>query len=566
MNGPAAVATLPAAYPGLVPAPDADGGAIGPFAAADDAALWVLDFHAPRGLTPLGLTAVGYTARASRDAADAVPMPGARGLAARVAGCHPYFAPLGVAEAAAADRAARGAERLPGIIERAGEEWPRRAAELDRDFAAAMAGVRAARGRTGARRALTQALDVLASAWRVHFDFMYPLLAGYFMFVDYAGELGIPADRLPALLQGYETTITRTDRAIWALAAEAHALGVAGALRDRDEPARWLRQDAPEPFRARVRELVARFGWRTEGIYEVALVPWADDPTPVLERVRSLLDEVETRSYADVHAASVAVREQAERDVLAGLTVAEAAQFRAALAAARAANFAWWNEDHNAYVDLRAHIPLRCAALAVADAVGLSERERVVYLFRDELLDLADGRLDVREAERRIPERVAFHAASVAERGSVPMLAGTAPQRVHDPVLREIFGVTADLVRIGDDAPPATELRGIPASPGVAQGRARVLRSSRALHELADGEVLVCEATTPSWTSAFASAGACVCDQGGRLTHAAIVSREYGVPCVTGTARATRVIATGDLVEVDGRLGRVRILRRAADR
>ena len=81
MSGPASVATLPAAYPALVPAADARDGAVAPFAPADDAALWVLDFHAPRGLTPLGLTAVGYAARASREAADAVPMPDARGLA-----------------------------------------------------------------------------------------------------------------------------------------------------------------------------------------------------------------------------------------------------------------------------------------------------------------------------------------------------------------------------------------------------------------------------------------------------------------------------------------------------
>jgi phosphoenolpyruvate synthase/pyruvate phosphate dikinase len=108
------------------------------------------------------------------------------------------------------------------------------------------------------------------------------------------------------------------------------------------------------------------------------------------------------------------------------------------------------------------------------------------------------------------------------------------------------------------------ELTGIAAAAGVVRGRARVLRSSRELGALAPGEVIVCEATTPSWTPAFATAAACVCDQGGSLTHAAIVSREYGIPCVTGTVRATSAIATGDVVEVDGRAGRVRVLERGS--
>jgi phosphohistidine swiveling domain-containing protein len=230
--------------------------------------------------------------------------------------------------------------------------------------------------------------------------------------------------------------------------------------------------------------------------------------------------------------------------------------------AARDANFAWWNEDHNVHVDLRAHIPLRHAAVAVARAVGMRDVERVFFLFRNELLDLADGRLTLREAMARIPDRVEFHAEWAARRADLPVVAGTAPIRVDDPVLREIFGVSGELIRANGADAGSADLSGIPASAGVARGPARVLRSSRDLDRLVAGEILVCEATTPSWTPAFAAAAGCVCDQGGRLTHAAIVSREYGVPCVTGTGRATRLIETGDLVEVDGGTGRVRVLRR----
>jgi phosphoenolpyruvate synthase/pyruvate phosphate dikinase len=83
------------------------------------------------------------------------------------------------------------------------------------------------------------------------------------------------------------------------------------------------------------------------------------------------------------------------------------------------------------------------------------------------------------------------------------------------------------------------------------------------LPALEEDEILVCEATSPNWTPAFALIAGCVCDGGGSLTHAAIVSREYGIPCVVGCSVATSRIGTGDLVEVDGATGTVTILGRA---
>ena len=88
--------------------------------------------------------------------------------------------------------------------------------------------------------------------------------------------------------------------------------------------------------------------------------------------------------------------------------------------------------------------------------------------------------------------------------------------------------------------------------------------SATQLAELVPGEILVCEATSPNWTPAFAIIAGCVCDGGGSLTHAAIVSREYGIPCVVGCAVATAWIRTGDFVEVDGSQGIVTTIERAA--
>jgi rifampicin phosphotransferase len=84
-----------------------------------------------------------------------------------------------------------------------------------------------------------------------------------------------------------------------------------------------------------------------------------------------------------------------------------------------------------------------------------------------------------------------------------------------------------------------------------------VVRHAEDLDALEPGEVLVCEATSPSWGYAFTLAAAVVCDTGGPTTHAAICSRERGIPCVVSAHGATRFLDDGDWVEVDGATGTV---------
>jgi pyruvate,water dikinase len=107
-------------------------------------------------------------------------------------------------------------------------------------------------------------------------------------------------------------------------------------------------------------------------------------------------------------------------------------------------------------------------------------------------------------------------------------------------------------------------LAGAAVSPGVVRGRARVLIDPHADDPLEPGEILVCRTTDPSWASAMMIASALVIDIGGPISHGAIVARELGIPCVIGTRNAVQRIATGDVLEVDGGSGEVRITERAA--
>jgi pyruvate,water dikinase len=108
-----------------------------------------------------------------------------------------------------------------------------------------------------------------------------------------------------------------------------------------------------------------------------------------------------------------------------------------------------------------------------------------------------------------------------------------------------------------------SQVTGIAAAHGVAEGRARVLASADDCDDLEEGEILVCRTTDPSWASAFYLAAGAVIDVGSTSSHGAIVAREMGMPCVIGTGNGTGMLRTGDLVQVDGGRGTVTVLEPA---
>jgi pyruvate,water dikinase len=120
-----------------------------------------------------------------------------------------------------------------------------------------------------------------------------------------------------------------------------------------------------------------------------------------------------------------------------------------------------------------------------------------------------------------------------------------------------------------EDAPPDATgpsagsgqvlLQGLGASPGAVTAPARVLHDLSEAATLLRGEILVTVATDPGWTPLFVGAGGLVLETGGMLSHGAIVSREYGIPAVTGVRHATQQIQSGQVITVDGNRGHIRI-------
>ncbi|MDD4902064.1 MAG: PEP-utilizing enzyme [Patescibacteria group bacterium] len=105
------------------------------------------------------------------------------------------------------------------------------------------------------------------------------------------------------------------------------------------------------------------------------------------------------------------------------------------------------------------------------------------------------------------------------------------------------------------------EIKGMPAQAGKAKGIVKIINTIEDLGKMKKGNILVSQATSPDLISAMKKAAAIVTNEGGVTCHAAIVSRELGIPCLVGTKIATQVLREGDLVEVDADKGLIKILK-----
>jgi pyruvate,water dikinase len=134
------------------------------------------------------------------------------------------------------------------------------------------------------------------------------------------------------------------------------------------------------------------------------------------------------------------------------------------------------------------------------------------------------------------------------------------PEAANDPITVMLWGITPERLQAWASDGGGDELKGSAAAQGVVEGVARVVRSVDQIGEVRDGEILVCGSTSPAWAPIFSRIVATVTDIGGVMSHTAIVCREYGLPAVVGTGRATERIKTGDRIRVDGTAGTVTLL------
>lgn len=226
-------------------------------------------------------------------------------------------------------------------------------------------------------------------------------------------------------------------------------------------------------------------------------------------------------------------------------------------------------DERGVYSDIWASGIMRRAALAAGRRVGSRGRISTPYQMLDASLDemhalvTGTGGPSVDELARRAQYRATYTAKDAPPflgppEPPPPDLAALPPSVAR--VMRAIFIALGHLFGSSQAQHEEKVLHGLAASKGVYEGPARRVSGPSQFGRIVKGDVLVTESTTEAFNILLPLLGGVVTDHGGLLSHAAIVSREYGIPSVVGTREGTKRIADGILVRVDGDTGEVTVL------
>ena len=301
-----------------------------------------------------------------------------------------------------------------------------------------------------------------------------------------------------------------------------------------------LARRLPQEFLVAWDEFVERFGCRGPLEMDLAYPKYGDNPRVALRQM-AMLARGGSVNPAKVHERQARARQTAYEELAALLSPKKRRRLERAYR--NILDFEPSREmpkHHITMVNLRIRTRLLALADRWVDADRLDRREDIFEL-RFEDIDSAeqDPGLDLREllaSRNRFYHKaralVRHFPHAIDSRGRI-----LRPERPHEP----------------------GELRGLAVSSGLVRGPVKVLHDPFE-KDIEPGDILVAHTTDPGWTPLFINAGAVLLEVGGELQHGALVAREYGKPCVAGIVNLTRSLRDGQMVEVDGDAGVVRIL------
>ena len=280
-------------------------------------------------------------------------------------------------------------------------------------------------------------------------------------------------------------------------------------------------------------------------------------PDVLLRSIRTAIDEADRESDLDQQVAEVRGHVPEEHRE----------EYDALLEEARVGYSV--RDERGVYGDIWASGLMRRAALAagrrLAERGRLHDPEHFVFAGFDEMCAMLEGGSTPTADE--LADRHTYHRTYTAK--DAPMHLGDEPPPMPDPsalpppmarLMAAIGTAMGEMFAVSEEAHDETVIRGLGASSGVREGVARRVAGAADFDRIQRGDVLLTEATTEAFNILLPLLSAIVTDSGGALSHAAIVSREYGIPGVVGTRDATERIADGTLVRVDGDAGTVTVL------
>lgn len=349
--------------------------------------------------------------------------------------------------------------------------------------------------------------------------------------------------RVPVLLTGLDDVESaKLLRGLWALSRIAISVDLVESLEepdfdplDMDLPAAWL--EALEGF-------LEEHGHRATSEMDPHATSWRRDPSPILRAVALYAGMHESESPTSTLERQRASRLSLADTILSQTPVLRRRSLRWRLKLAQQ-SLSWRERTKSAAVRSARLVDYYLPELQqrLSGRSLISSPDDLFYLTSSELAEALEG-----HPAGDLGERIARRRAEL-------------DRNVH-LTLTDTFQGSPRIVRAQTTSRPGACLVGSPVCPGEVTGRARVVLDPTD-GALGLGEVLVAPVTDAGWTPLFATAAALVVDLGSVLSHGSIVAREYGLPTVVNVHEATKRIATGDLVLVNGERGTVTILERA---
>jgi pyruvate,water dikinase len=384
---------------------------------------------------------------------------------------------------------------------------------------------------------------------------------------------GTTDEDISKMLQGFGNKLMKTDAEFWKLGELAHSLGIADVIKGPleeviptlekvEDGRRWLEE---------LRKIVKEYGMRhVGGCYNLMPVSWIEDLNYPISFIRGFMLKMEKGEKLLPKAELEAERQRVIKEFRAKINTPEDMwKFDSDLKLLQ--RMYPWYEDHNFLYEGRigtgVHLKIIELGRRLVNEGYLDEPYDIGYLLLHELrqllFDLMQKRLEFRDYNLIDPRPIIEERKEVRKKQfewKPPVVLGLMPVVApENPVAIYVYGAIPENIEraFAEIAKPeeVMELTGLAASPGVAEGVARVLLDVSQLKEVVLGEILVCGSTNPMWNPVFGKVKAVVTDTGGLMAHAGIICREYGLPAVVGTANATRVIKTGDRIRVDGTKG-----------
>jgi len=433
------------------------------------------------------------------------------------------------------------------------------------------------------REAYHRCIDLFSVMWHHHFEFLMLGYGAYLVFFQFCKKAfpEMPDQIVARMVAGIDILMFQADDKLKSLAQTAIDLGVSKHFIDGADPEAVMAAieasgEAGAKWIAAFEEI--RDPWFNisvgDGFYHYHR-SWDDDRTVPFSAISHFVTCIE--SGKDIVRKTDELRAERKRisDEYRALlgTEEEQAAFDQMLGLCH--HVFPYVEDHKFYCEhwfttsfyakMRefGDLLVKCKLLKDREDIFQLNRKEVEDALVDAMLAWAAGSEPVGAAHLQpLIERRRDILAKFAE-WDAPIAIGPMPEHLEDPAVQMLWGITSetlDLWSLPPDEVNEKELRGFAASPGVVEGIARVLKNVNDIGQVREGDILVSTVTTPSWGPVFPKIKAAVSDIGGTMSHAAIVAREYGLPAVVGTGRATKLIMTGQKIRVDGDNGIVTIL------